>query len=364
MRILNRYLRNSFTVTFLMSLMVITFVMCITIVFKVTDLIAQGVSWRPVVHILIYGFPQALTYSIPVSVLTGCLLVFGRMSSDGEITAMKASGVSMWAIVRPPCVVALLLSLFCIFNNNELVPMGHLAGRVEIAQLGLEAPLELLEEGRFIQDFPGMTLYIGEKRGAKLHNVRIYDMRKEGIRREVRAASGTVREERGGTIALDLYEVRIDPFSDDRPGAAYCDSWTVTVPRRGRDGKYTPDKDDKTFLPLIRDIGKAATDFPQFNAEDLARYKSSLKVEVHKRLSLGAACFAFAMLGIPLGIKAHRKESSVGIAISLLVVFCYYAFLLAANSLEKRPEFQPHLLAWTPILLAMAIGGWLVKRHN
>ncbi|MDA0576486.1 MAG: LptF/LptG family permease [Verrucomicrobia bacterium] len=216
MRILNRYLRTSFIVTFLMSLMVITFVMCIGILFKVTDLIALGVSWQPVLRLLMFGFPRALTYSIPVSVLTACLLVFGRLSSDGEITAMKASGIDMRDIVRQPCIIAGLLSLFCIFNNNEVVPMGHLAGRIQLAQLGVEAPLDLLEEGRFIQDFPGMTMYIGEKRGTKLYGVRIYDLRKEGIRREIRAATGVVREEPRGGISLELFDVRIDPFADGR----------------------------------------------------------------------------------------------------------------------------------------------------
>ncbi|NIQ74338.1 MAG: LptF/LptG family permease, partial [Gammaproteobacteria bacterium] len=76
--------------------MVVTFVMSIGIVFKVTDLLAQGVAWKPMVRILFFGFPQAFALAIPVSTLTACLLLFGRLSADGEITAMKANGVSVW----------------------------------------------------------------------------------------------------------------------------------------------------------------------------------------------------------------------------------------------------------------------------
>ncbi|MCE9614174.1 MAG: LptF/LptG family permease [Lentisphaerae bacterium] len=364
MRTLNRYLTGSFLLTFVLSLLIVTFVMCIGILFRVTDLIARGVSWQPVLKVLLYSFPQSLTYAIPVSVLTSGLLVFGRLSADGEITAMRASGVNMWAIVKPPCILAAVLSLFCVVLNNELVPRGHYASRVELTQLGAQTPLELLEEGRFIQDFPGMTLYIGKRRGDQLFNVRIYDLRKPGLRREVRAASGKVRAEPGGDITIDLTDVRIDPFADDRPGAAYCETWTQTIPREGRKRVYRPDKDDKTLWALIQVIRHPEHDFPQLSGEDIERYRMMLTVELHKRLSLGASCFAFAMLGIPLGIKAHRKESAVGLAMSLLVLFNYYAFILVAEALEKRPEMHPNLITWLPILISVVVGAWLIDRHN
>ena len=120
MRILRRYLTSGFLVTCGMALLVITFVMCVGLLIKVTDLIARGVSWAPVLRILLFGLPQTLTYSIPISVLVGCLLVFGRLSADGEITAMKASGVSLWDVIRTPCVIAAWLSLLCAFLNNEV----------------------------------------------------------------------------------------------------------------------------------------------------------------------------------------------------------------------------------------------------
>lgn len=363
MRILTRYVGGGFLVAFSMTLMVITFVMCIGIMFKVTDLIARGVPWEPILRMLGYGMPQALTYSIPVSTLTACLLVFGRLSADGEISAMRASGVNLWSVVKMPLLFAAAMSLVCVLINNEVMPRSHLAGREELSRLGMQTPLQLLEEGRFIQDFPGFTLYVGKRKGDTLRNVRIYDLRKPGLRREVRATSGTVREDNGG-LALDLQDVRIDPFADDRPGAAYCEQWTVRIPKREGKGGYRPDEDDMAFLELVRAIRHVRERYPQLDEQDLGRQETVLRVELHKRMSLSLACFGFAMLGVPLGIRSHRKESSVGIGISLLLVVNLYVFIIVAESLDKRPALHPHWIVWIPIVLAVVIGTHLIRRNN
>ncbi len=363
LRILTRYLASSFLVTFSVSLAVVTFVMCIGIVFKITDLIARGVSWQPVLKVLIYGFPEALTYSIPISILTACLLVFGRLSSDGEITAMRASGINLWQVIKSPALIALGLTVLTAYINNEVVPRGHMARRQEMARLGMQTPLELLEEGRFITDFPGITLYVGYRKDNFLRNVHILDTRKEGLRREIRAAEGRVREQDGG-LAMDLQDVRIDPFSDDNPGAAFAQSWSVAFPMRDASGRYNPKKDDLTLMPLIGRIDDIGAHFPGLDASELQRQRSMFRVELHKRMVLSVVCVAFVILGVPLGLKANRKESSVGIGISLLLVINFYIFVLIAESLDKRPELWPHVITWLPVVLALGLGALLIKRQN
>ena len=107
MRIIHKYMTLSFLTTFLMTLFVFTFVMSIGIVFKVTDLLALGVSWKPILRILMSGLPTAMSFSIPISVLTACLLLFGRLSADGEITAMRACGIGLRQVIAGPLVVSL-----------------------------------------------------------------------------------------------------------------------------------------------------------------------------------------------------------------------------------------------------------------
>lgn len=365
MRILYRYITNGFLVTFAVSLVVFTLILIMGVVLKITDLLAKGVAWEPIVRILISGLPAALTFSIPMSALTSSLLVFGRMSADNEITAMKASGVDMWRIVAGPLFVAALLSCLSIYVNSDLSPRSHYARRKLVAELGIQTPIELLEEARWIQDFPGLKIYVGKKNGDQLNNVRIYDMRKEGIRREIRAKTGVIEPgEDGEDLVMNLFDVRIDPFQEDTPGPAFCKQWSVRIEDALRSREYTKKEDDWSIIELSRRMSNIEEYFGHLAPEDQARERMSLSVELNKRLALSLSCFAFVMLGAPLGVKAHRKESSAGIGISLFLVFNFYLFIIVAESLKEHPEVFPDLITWLPVVISIAVGAWLVNRSQ
>jgi lipopolysaccharide export system permease protein len=356
---------SSILISFAVTLVVFTFVLCIGVVFKVTDLLARGVSFEPILRILLSGIPAALAFSIPVSILTSCLLVFGHLSADGEITAMKACGISMWQIVSVPRLLGLGLVIICIYINNELAPRSHYLRRVEVARLGVESPLELLEEGCFIQDFAGITIYIGRKSGNRLRNIIIYDLRNPKVSRQVRAVSGIVQKgENTKDLTLELYDVKVDPFLDDRPGALFCKKWPVVIKDALRTRTYRKKEDDMTLRELIDGILNVESRFPNLEEEDLARERMILMVQLNKRLVLSVSCYAFVLLGIPLGIKAHRKESSIGVAISLFLVFVFFLFIIVAESLAERPELRPDLISWLPVFISVTLGALLIARSN
>jgi len=100
------------------------------------------------------------------------------------------------------------------------------------------------------------------------------------------------------------------------------------------------------------------------SADDVAKKKTLLAVEFHKRLALSFACFSFVLLGVPLGIKGHRKESSIGVAVSLFLVFNFYAFIIVAESMAKYPAVRPDLIVWMPVIISMVLGTVLMRRVN
>ena len=95
---------------------------------------------------------------------------------------------------------------------------------------------------------------------------------------------------------------------------------------------------------------------------DDPKMRSSSRTEINKRFSFPMACIVFALVGVPLGITAHRRETSFGFAASLVVGVFYFLFIIVADTLRTNPRLHPELLVWFPNLLFLVLGIWMFRR--
>jgi len=373
-RVINRYMAIDYLVIFGMTLLVFTFVMSLGAALKAIDLGSRGISGLLIFKVFAYNIPYMLTFSIPMSVLTGALLLFGRLSFDGELTAMKASGLSMWQIISPVVMISIAMTLVCLFIAASVAPRCRHAVRTALVELGVEEPINLLEAGRFVRDFPGMMIYIGDRSGNKVTDIVVYEMKpgQDTPVRNVRAKYGTLRADKAAkAMYIDLYEVRIDQREKGDSGEAakshYINAshYPVKLDFAAMQKRTVRKKvSDMTFTDLLLAIRDIRGAFPELKVEDLRRQRMTMVVEANKRLALSLSCFAFTLLGIPLGMRSRRRESSVGIGVSLLLVFTFYLFIILANALVGSPQFRPDLIVWIPVVVSEILGFRLIRKAN
>jgi lipopolysaccharide export system permease protein len=361
MRTLNQYIGRSFTSSFFLTVLVLTFVMSMGSLFRITDMLAHGVSIASIAQFFLWSMPALLIFTIPISVLTAVLLVFGRLSHEGELTAMRACGVSLWQTSQRPLLYALLLAAICLVLNFEVAPRIEQRQRALMDGMRSDIVLSLLEEGQFKQMAPGFSIYIWRKKGPNLQQVVIIDQ-SGGKTRRIEARTGTV----GVTpdrqyFQLDLRDVRISPFIDGRSASGFCEQWPVRIPVKGKGGNAKPTPSSLTSSALVGELFRLN---PATGANpDLLEHLRTC-VEVNKRMVMALGCLAFVFLGVPLGIRNPRRESSISVGISLFLAFLFYLFIIVAQTLGRRPELFPHLFVWFPIPVSIILGTWLIRRMN
>ena len=375
MRTLNRYIFRDYLVVFLAALGLITFVMTVGALIKAVDLMARGVSPILIVKFFFLNIPYILSFSMPISTLFAALILFGRLSMDSEISAMKSCGISLWRLTSPLILFSILLSAICVYINCEVSPAAKYANRELLRTAGVEEPINLLEEGRFIRDFPGLMIYVGRKNGTVVKDIVAYELDKNGgVLRSVRAKSGEfTADNTKRLLMIRLRDVRIETPDAKDPrdvskttyvNAAEYVPQPIEIDKLFKSKRTVKKRGQMQIGELLDRIRNVERDFPMLSNADRLIEKTRLIVEANQRISIAIGCFSFMLIGIPLGVKSHRKETSAGMILSLVIVFAYYLFIVVAKSLADYPALHPNLILWIPLIIAQISGLWLIRRAS
>lgn len=385
LKTLQKYLVGQVFATLLLTVAVFTAVLLIGNALKeiLTLLASSHVSPLLLVKAILYLIPFVWVFALPMGMLTATLLVFGRFSAEQELTAARASGISLMSLVMP----VLLLSLFCCtlnaWFNMDLGPRCRVKYLGLIQDLRTEIVNAQLPEGRFIRDFPGYIFYVEKNNGGKLENVMIYRLQGEtNVDTTLRAPRGQLKPDRANNqLILDLFDAHSVTTGEHGDALNSFPTLTLNLSMSSPTNHVNkPRISDMTFLELRQELhdlenlnvnAPAGTNSPaalqaQLNAlrQQKEDFTEPVRVAMNREVAFSFACFGFTLVGIPLGIRVHRRETNIGIAIALLLVLVYYAFIMLGQSLAARPEFYPHLILWLPNFIFQAVGAVLLWRAN
>ncbi|MDO5317385.1 MAG: LptF/LptG family permease [bacterium] len=395
MKTIERYVFGAFLTSFFLAFLVLSFVLTVGLMVQIVGYMLQGIPVDLVARFALVSFPETMQWTIPIALLVSSILVFSRMSADSEVAAMRACGVNLFTVTRWPLLFAVGCTVLGVFVNNEIVPRGHQVRRDLTRRISVGAGLELLEPGRVIDDFPKVKIYFEEKEGNWLKDLIVLDFSNPKVDRMVTAAKALVTSE-GRDVVLDLHGMTVDPLDERNPGMARAARFQYRVKDALKDRTYKRKVKDFRFLEMMdqireaksdvknpevaaarkakerleKDDGRERTEKKDSVAKELKlgkkvfkRHLSELRTEFQKRMVFAFASICFVLVGIPLGIRAQRKESSIGMAIALVVALSYYLVVILMTSMDKSYAVRPDLLIWLPVVLCAALASYLIPKN-
>ena len=311
--------------------------------------------------------PFSLIFTIPWAFLTGILLVFGRLSADNELVSLRMTGMSMPRICAPVFALALLLSGICLWVNVSLAPAAKDRMKRLFYEVAVQNPETLFQEGQVLERVPGYRIYTGKRDDKTLRDLHIIKLDNGSVGSYIRAGHGMIETVPGKLdFTMLLKDVSIETMPA-KPGTATppelpkplgMTEFPIEFPLSSlQKDAVRVNASMKTTSALAEEV---RTWKDTFTGEQLTDVTRSLSLtELSKRYSFSLACFTFALVGIPLGVTAQRRETSSGFALSLITATVYIVFIILADTLNDKPAAMPHLIMWLPNVIFLGIGGWL-----
>ncbi len=377
LKIFDRYIGKQVLFSILAATLVLSVVLVLGNLFKkLIGVLSQHpeLGWGFVVEFAANVLPFSLIFTIPWAFLTSVLLIFGRLSADNELTSLRMAGLSMPRICAPVFALSLLMTSITFWMNVEVSPKSQAKIAQIFFELATENPGAMFVNDEVVNTLPGYALYTttrelideesGRYRMENLQLVKLNDRKRPEM--FVQANGAIIGFEPGNNddLFLELTDAHIEKSSSVdsqkfneaqmvQPGEAMLQLSLAELKEKHR--KERPSY--MTVAELNREI--------RGEKEDPKR-RSSLRTEFHKRFSLSMACITFTFIGIPLGVTAQRRETSVGFALSLIIAISYFLFIVIAEMFHADPGSFPHLLMWTPNVIFLALGlalFWRLCRH-
>jgi lipopolysaccharide export system permease protein len=314
--------------------------------------------------------PFVISYALPMGMLTGILLVLGRMSSDREITALRSSGMSVAWLSAPILCFALLGVTLAAFVNFQFMPTARLAYQRELAGAVQHNPLSFLVPKTFIRDFPGMIIYVGDKQADLLKDIWIWELDKQKrVVNSGRAATGWVRYDESKSklvLSLDYLQAEVHDRKDPEDPAKIrsggsTDHATFDLLLDKLTGQQTVKVKTKwlTFPQLVEEWRRLNRPDPAVPDAERAQQLMRVQITIHEKFATAFSVLSFALVAIPLGIKVSRKETSANLGIGLLLALGYYFVTIAVGWFDNYPALRPDLLMWLPNVVFQSLGLWM-----
>jgi LPS export ABC transporter permease LptG/LPS export ABC transporter permease LptF len=359
MKTLDRYVIREIIPPFLIALLVFTFILIVPFIIELAEqLIAKGVPWPMLIRLMVTLLPSALALTVPMALLIGILVAFGRLSADREIVVMMACGISPFQLLRPLAVVATVAWMGSSWVLLKAMPDANQSFRELTMQIVADRAEGEVRPRVFFEDFPNTVLYVREiPQSGGWQDVLAADTSnpvqpiiylagtgRMMVDREARTIQMVLENGARHTTKLD------DPASYEvlrfKQMVVSLDPESV-FPRSG------PARGDNELT--IPDLRKRVA---ELEAQGVSAHNAVMTI--HKKFSIPVACFVFALLGLALGASNRKDGKLASFVLGIGVIFVYYVIMFMAQAMTKGHIIPAWLAMWLPNIILGAAGAALL----
>jgi len=359
LRLMDRYIGKQVIAATIFGVIVLSVLLVMGNLFKELRplLVEKHASPMVIVRFILSVIPFSLIYTIPWGFLVAVLLVFGRLSAENELVSMRMAGVSLVRIAMPVFVIGSLFCALCLWLNISMAPQAKGIMKNVLYEAVKENPNAMLDPGVVQTSFQDQKIFVESRDGNLLRGMHLYQLEKE-------------HETGFPIVSVYAREAKLKIIQESQQLRLHLtDAYMET---RNPDGSR-----ELAFIgeqePLLFDFGKERKKRMKANTMTNAEIRNTLssKTElnsekrnkfnntIHRRYAFSMACLALSMVAVPLGINARRKETSTGLAVSLVVALSYFLFFMIADRFQKGSESTVILLYWLPNIVCLALGAYL-----
>jgi lipopolysaccharide export system permease protein len=350
-----------------------------------------GLTLGQVSVFFLLALPQTVAYTFPMAILFAGLLAFGRLSDSSQITALRAGGIGFFRIVLPALIFAWFVVLFTFILNEKIAPQSTRAGKMYIQNAMVDQGITVSQYNiSYMDNEAGWLFAAASGEGNVFYNVKWWDFSRPGEITLYTADEGIWEMGRWEFHNANVIHLGIgngngvlsngdgEDIADDEAGAINDREDLESLVNGGNVVRSMQSEKLEMWIArtpsdILAEAGRnpeemslqelhAFIEDPPDNSRYDEQYLRKIEANYHMKIAAPFASIVFTLLAAPLGLAPQRSTSTMGIGLSMLLVFGYYILTTFAIKVAEGGGLPPVVAAWIPNLLFLIAGGFLNAR--